>query len=56
MEQNTSTIFKVYLLNKASPSKLEGFGKLWKHKSKLQKRKLIPFGYCHPIDAGFKTR
>jgi hypothetical protein len=49
MKENTGTIFKVYLLNKTSPSKQEGFVKLWKHKGKLQKGKLIPFDYTDQI-------
>ena len=49
MEQKTGTIFKVFLLDKSSPSKQEGFIELWKHKGELQRIHNMPFDYLDEL-------
>jgi hypothetical protein len=43
MENETGTIFKVYLLDQPAKGKQEGFVQLWKHKGKLQNVKHATF-------------
>jgi hypothetical protein len=51
MEQKTGTIFKVYLLAKASKKggKQKGFIALWTHKGVRSKQKNIPFDYLDEL-------
>jgi hypothetical protein len=49
MEQKTGTIFKVFLLDKSSPSKQEGFIELWKHKGELTRIHNVPFDYLDEL-------
>jgi hypothetical protein len=49
MEQKTGTVFKVYLLDKGSRSKQEGFIELWKHKGDLQRIHNMPFDYLDEL-------
>jgi len=55
MEQNTGTIFKVFLLEKSHPKKQEGFIELWKHKGQLTRIHNIAFDYWDEIPRKMRT-